>query len=405
MAILALCSIRGVAQDSLAIGIETQDSLQTIPALTDSTRVRLDSLIAATPLLRTTQLGMMVYDLTADSTIYAIGEKQTLRPASTMKVLTAITALDRLGADYRYTTSLRYTGEITDTTGVLQGDIYIIGGMDPMLTMDDLRAFADSIKVMGIDTICGNIYADRSMKDANLLGEGWCWDDDNPVLSPLVIGRKDNLLQRFVDCLAKAGIALNGNTEERSCPKGAITICQRQHTITQVMRRMMKDSDNLYAESMLYQVGMTQGKPSTAKKAHRVTKALMKKMGIDNAPCRLADGSGLSLYNYISAEILVAFLRYAHNNDSISPYITAAMPLAGVDGTLEKRMVGTTAEANVRAKTGTLSGISSLAGYCTAPNGNRLAFAIINQGSMSAAPAKAFQDKVCIILTNNTTEK
>ena len=74
------------------------------------------------------------------------------------------------------------------------------------------------------------------------------------------------------------------------------------------------------------------------------------------------------------------------------------LPIAAVDGTLKDRMRGTPAENNVRAKTGTLSGVYSLAGYCTAANGNKLAFAILNQGVMKAAPARALQDRICIEL-------
>jgi D-alanyl-D-alanine carboxypeptidase/D-alanyl-D-alanine-endopeptidase (penicillin-binding protein 4) len=76
-----------------------------------------------------------------------------------------------------------------------------------------------------------------------------------------------------------------------------------------------------------------------------------------------------------------------------------SLPIAGVDGTLKDRMRGTKAQGNVRAKTGTLTGISSLAGYCTTAQGHQLCFAIINQGVMRAATGKAFQDRVCKLLT------
>lgn len=363
-----------------------------------SLQMNLQTIIDKSSFLKTTQLGLLVYDLTADSVLYAHGEKQTLRPASTMKLITAITALDKLGGAYLYRTRLYYTGEIIDSTKTLRGDIYIIGGMDPKLGSDDLRAFASSIRELGIDTIRGNIYGDRSMKDKDLLGEGWCWDDDNPVLSPLVYARKDNLLSRFSEYLAKAGIHHDGELLDKTCPSGAKEICMRTHTIEQILHRMMKDSDNLYAESMLYQIGLTQGKPSTAKKARAVEQALLKKIGMANVPHRFADGSGLSLYNYVSAEMEVAFLRYAYENTDIYTYLWPALPIAARDGTLEKRMAKTPAAGNVRAKTGTVSGISSLAGYCTSKNGHTLCFSIICQGGMKSASSKNFQDKVCIAM-------
>ena len=75
-----------------------------------------------------------------------------------------------------------------------------------------------------------------------------------------------------------------------------------------------------------------------------------------------------------------------------------ALPIAGVDGTLKKRMKGSFTRDNVKAKTGTLTGISSLAGYCQAANGHMLCFAIINQGVMHGRNGRAFQDRVCTIL-------
>ena len=75
-----------------------------------------------------------------------------------------------------------------------------------------------------------------------------------------------------------------------------------------------------------------------------------------------------------------------------------SLPIAGVDGTLEKRMCRTAADGNVRAKTGTVSGISSLAGYCTAANGHMLAFAVINQGVMRNQRGRDFQDRLCVVL-------
>jgi D-alanyl-D-alanine carboxypeptidase/D-alanyl-D-alanine-endopeptidase (penicillin-binding protein 4) len=93
--------------------------------------------------------------------------------------------------------------------------------------------------------------------------------------------------------------------------------------------------------------------------------------------------------------MLVAMLGYAWRTQSIKEHLLPALPIAGVDGTLQKRMVGTEAAGNVRAKTGTVTGISSLAGYLTTASNHVLAFAIINQGVGSSSIGRAFQDKVC----------
>ena len=109
----------------------------------------------------------------------------------------------------------------------------------------------------------------------------------------------------------------------------------------------------------------------------------------------MADGSGLSLYNYVSPELEVAFLRYAYRNNEIFIHLLPSLPIAGVDGTLENRMKTGFAHENVKAKTGTVTGVSALAGYCTAANGHYLCFSIINMGIRKAATGRGFQNRVC----------
>ena len=162
----------------------------------DSLRIRLDSLLRD-PMFETSQVGLMVYDLDADSVLYTHNHRQLLRPASCMKLVTAITALDQLGAGYDYQTRVYYTGQIEGRT--LRGNIYCVGGFDPTLTIDDVALLASCVQRLGIDSICGQLVADRSMKEAQDYGEGWCWDDKNPLLTALSIGRKDVFLSTFAE--------------------------------------------------------------------------------------------------------------------------------------------------------------------------------------------------------------
>ena len=127
-------------------------------------------------------------------------------------------------------------------------------------------------------------------------------------------------------------------------------------------------------------------------------KQLVNSMGLDSNRYRFADGSGLSLYNYVSPELLTMLLRYAWQKPELYAHLLPSLPIAGQDGTLKKRMKKSPAEGNVRAKTGTLTGIISLAGYCTAANGHELCFTIINQGVLSGKEARAFQDRLCTLL-------
>lgn len=356
-------------------------------------RRRLDKLVEH-PMFQTSQLGLMVYDLTADSAVYTHGHRQLLRPASTMKLITAIAAINKLGGSYQFRTSLYYTGKVDE--GTLTGDVYCVGGFDPRFNADDLKAFVDGIKSLGVDTIRGRILADMTMKDDNLLGEGWCWDDDNPVLSPLLVSRKDIFLSRFLQELRESGVAVEASTGMAPLPNGAFIVCTRFHSIDQILMRMMKDSDNLYAESLFYQLAASTGeRPAKAKHARKEIARLIEKVGLQPSRYKIADGSGLSLYNWVTPELEVALLRYAYRNPDIYIHLYPSLPIAGVDGTLKKRMRGGFASGNVHAKTGTLTCITSLAGYCTAPNGHVLAFAIINQGVMHDSNGRTFQNRVC----------
>lgn len=363
----------------------------------DSLRIRLDSLLKD-PMFETSQVGLMVWDLTADSALYMKNQRQLMRPASTMKLVTAITALDQLGSNYQYETRIYYTGDICDST--LTGDVYCVGGFDPTLTADDVVALAQCVRRLGIDSIRGQLVADRTMKEAEDYGEGWCWDDENPLLSALTIGRKNTFLTTFAEEVARLGINLEGvRLTEGRVPDRAYLVATCRSPITQILERMMKMSDNFYAESMFYQTATSVGRGvARAGDARNVTKQLISRLGLGNNPYKIADGSGLSLYNYVSAELLTALLRYAWQKPAINAALVPSLPVAGVDGTLKDRMRGASTKGNVRAKTGTLTGISSLAGYCTAANGHTLCFAIINQGVMRNQTGRNFQDRVCRVL-------
>lgn len=385
-------------EDSLGVALvdtTAADSIEALgePAWPDNVAGRIDRLLG-NELFNRSQVGLMVYDLTADSAIYCHNERQLLRPASTMKVVTAIAAIDRLGGSFQFKTTLSYTGAIED--GVLNGDVYLVGGFDPRFNSDDMGSFVDGIRRMGIDTIRGRIVADKSMKDADMLGEGWCWDDDNPVLSPLLISRRDVFVKRFVDRLRDEGVVVEADTVAGRQPGGAYEVGTRTHTIDQVLMPMMKESDNLCAEALFYQLGASTGAhPATARDARTVVRRLVEKVGLRPSDYRIADGSGLSLYNYVTAELEVMLLRYAYQNTNIYMHLLPSLPVAGEDGTLRRRMRGTFTSGNVKAKTGSVTAISSLAGYCTAANGHVLCFAIINQGIRRGSEGRAFQDRVC----------
>ena len=377
-----------VSQPAVQLPLPAADNLWL-----NEVRGRLDNMMYDR-LLQNTQLGLLGYDLTAHQVVYQKNERQRMRPASVMKLVTSITALDMLGGDYQYHTGICYRGHLEGDT--LVGDLYFVGGFDPTITRDDLKMMADTISRYGIHRIDGMLVSDLTMKDTLSYGSGWCWDDDNDRLTPLLVDKKDQFMSIMMQEMRARGIQLSVTLARGRLPQGCTEIYRYNSSIDKVLLRMMKQSDNLYAESMFYQVAKGNSpRTATASDASGAVKRLAMRLGLDPINYTIADGSGLSLYNYVSAEMIVALLRHAYQNREIYDHLYPSLPIAGVDGTLEKRMTKGKAFGNVHAKTGTVSGVSTLAGYCQASNGHTLCFAILNQGLIKASDGREYQDRVC----------
>lgn len=387
------------------------------PRWEDSLRVRLNALVLDAE-RGSYNTGICVYDLTDDVMLYGYNQQKLMRPASNEKTLTAVTALDILGADHKYATRLYASGTMVKDEsgrGYLDGDIYVVGDFDPSLETADIRWMASEIRKAGIDSISGAVIADISMKDTLMLGNGWCWDDTQPCLTPLSLGgnnykSKPALINRYKpalqfvsmlrDAIVGDSVKVGGGTMTGTIgTKANVTqIMTVTHTLGDILQRMMKESDNLYAESMFYQLAADKKKGIGWKDCAAEVEAMVRRATGSTDGVKVADGCGLSLYNYVTPAVLTAVLRYAYEGDRIFTALYPALPVAGVDGTIARRMKDSKAYANVHAKTGTVNGVSTLAGYVTARNGHLLAFAIMNNGVVTSAEGHAFQDKVCAVL-------
>ena len=394
LVLFLLLLLASAVQGQILNGYETgAPAVVQEPRWVDQVRTRLDNMMSDR-MLQSTQLGLMVYDLTANEVVYTLNERQRQRPASVMKLVTAITALDMLGEDYCYYTSFSYYGKIVGDT--LRGSLYCVGGFDPTINQDDIRYMVNDIKRAGISNIEGMIVADLTMKDTLTYGSGWCWDDDNDRLTPLLVDKKDQFISVLLREMRSQGINLSVTLGKGKVPQRCTEIVRYRTGIDKVLSRMMKKSDNLYAESMFYQIARANStNPGRASDASGAVKRLLYRLGLDPVNYTIADGSGLSLYSYVTAEMLVKLLRFAYDNRSIYNHLYPALPIAGVDGTLENRMKTAPCRNNVHAKTGTVSGVSTLAGYCRASNGHDLCFAILNQGLIKSSDGRAFQDRIC----------
>jgi len=180
-------------------------------------------------------------------------------------------------------------------------------------------------------------------------------------------------------------------------PENAQKLGHTVHSIAEVIKQLNKESDNLNAEMLLYALGYWQGAyPSSTEEGIAVVQQWMAKMGYDPKMYKVVDGSGLSVQNYLTPELLVEALKYMHQ----SPYFELfrnSLPIAGEDGTLANRMKNTAAYRNVTAKTGSLTGVCALSGYVTARNGHLLAFSILAQNftERTSFVAVNYIDKIC----------
>lgn len=425
-------------------------------------------------------VAISVYDLTANKPLYGYQPDKLSRPASTMKLLTTITALSRPEADEPFRTEVWYRGIIERDT--LQGDLYVIGGFDPELDEVALDSLVNSVARLPFSVIKGTVVGDVSMKDSLYWGSGWAWDDTpasyQPYLSPLMLNKGVVTVTAFpgergdtarLECTPASSyytvtnktqsrtpaagrfrvsrdwlengnsLVVTGNVDGRRA--GTVNIFSSQdffmHTFVErlqargvevsssyafgefrqdslstraalyetpvqdVVRQIMKESDNLNAEAMLCRLGAqaTGRKRVSADDGLSAVRMLIKKLGYNPDRYNLADGCGLSNYNYLSPELLVAFLKYAYSRTDVFQKLYKALPIGGVDGTLKNRMKkGTPSCRNVHAKTGSFTAINCLAGYLKADNGHQIAFAIMNQNALSGREARAFQDAVCEII-------
>lgn len=170
-----------------------------------------------------------------------------------------------------------------------------------------------------------------------------------------------------------------------------------------VIVNLNKTSDNLSTEMVLRAMAEKYfGKPATARNGIKMIDSLIILCGLNPSDYRLVDGSGVSHYNLVSAELLLAVLKYFYNEPKLFQSLYNSFPVAGIDGSLENRMKNTLAQNNVHAKTGTLSGVSSLSGFVKNKKGHMLAFSILIQNYVgSAKQARDFIDSVCVILAES----
>ena len=209
------------------------------------------------------------------------------------------------------------------------------------------------------------------------------------------------------EMLAQKGIVHRGSIRYGIVPNGAVKIANHASVpLSRILWGMNKSSDNLTAELVLKTIGAElKGAPGTAQKGIVAIGEFLNEIGLVSSRYSAADGSGVSRYNLVTASALTNLLTYMFNNFAMMPEYLASLPIAGVDGTLKRRMKDMSARGILRAKTGTMRGVSTLAGYTMTADGEILAFAVLMSNFKGSANLRRrLQDKIGDALTRFSRE-
>jgi D-alanyl-D-alanine carboxypeptidase/D-alanyl-D-alanine-endopeptidase (penicillin-binding protein 4) len=201
---------------------------------------------------------------------------------------------------------------------------------------------------------------------------------DNPTLYFVTVLR---------DVLRAEGIAVDGDAVDvdeapdaaalkSGQPARQVIVRHRSVPLADIGKTLMKVSQNLYAETVFRTVSSTPG-PATVSASREVVEETLRSWGIAPGYYAVADGSGLSRLNFVSASMIARILRAMTSDPTGFAAFEATLPIAGRDGTIARRFRATKAEANALAKTGTLARVRSLSGYVRTSGGERLVFSFL----------------------------
>jgi serine-type D-Ala-D-Ala carboxypeptidase/endopeptidase (penicillin-binding protein 4) len=370
------------------------------------------------------QDGAYVYDLTTKQTLFSERASVMRPPASVEKLYTATAALQELGANTHLDTTVYGVGHMAPG-GVWEGSLYLRGGGDPTF---GTTAFIHShyggvgasvstlvtqlVKTDGIHHVTGSIDGDESYFDS-LRGEPSSDYLQDPFLEGTLSGLAFNrgetgsargphapaafAAKALWGALKADGVSIRGVSGAATTPAGATQLAQvPSPTVAQLLGLMLPPSDNFFAEMLVKGLGARfGGAGTTAAGAAVVTRTISSLLGIHP---HVVDGSGLSEEDKTSP-YQVADLLSELAPTPIGQVLREHMAVAGQTGTLELRMRDTRADGRCQGKTGTLTGVSNLVGYCNAANGNTLVFAIFTDG-IPTETAHIFQDNMAITVAD-----
>jgi D-alanyl-D-alanine carboxypeptidase/D-alanyl-D-alanine-endopeptidase (penicillin-binding protein 4) len=355
---------------------------------------------------------------------------QPLVPASTQKILVGAAALAILGPDFRYETRVLSNAGPRDGT---VGTLWLVGSGDPTLASPEYLAFlsdrpryqlhqatpltalADGLKAAGITTVTAGIVGDDSRYDGTRILPGWkaSYVIDNEVgpLSALLVNggftvfeppeqRADDPAAHAASELSRlataAGIAVAGPARSGVAPpEGAVTLATvRSAPLSDIVAGMLRESDNTAAELLVRELGVAKRSDGSTPAGTQAVADALAEAGLPTAGLRLGDGSGLEVTNQSTCALLAAALRKPDPGGA--PQLSPLLAVAGRSGTLSLRLVGSPLEGKVRAKTGSLNGVTGLTGYLDGRRG--LSFAFLANGPISESAGRLLQDRLMALL-------
>ncbi len=349
------------------------------------------------------------------------GSRRSL--ASNTKLFTTATSLERFDTKQRFRTRVYAAGNIKN--GVLKGNLYLKGGGDPSFGTraflgsylggegTSVEALASQVARKGVKRVTGIVFADDTIFD-RLRGVADSGYATSPWIGPLSglsfnAGYTSSSLSSFSSdparlaarTLARAlrarGVGVKLDVGVRATPKRwkkAPLATQTSPDVAWMARVTNLNSVNFWAETLLKDLGAyIRGSGSTAEGV-KVVRRTMAAMGVRVWPI---DGSGLTFGNRSTAHDVVKLL-YRARYEPWSRNFLLSLPTAGVDGTLADRMRGSAAQRRCRAKTGTLTGVTALSGYCFNASGRRFAFSILMNNVTNLDRARAAQDRIAALV-------
>jgi D-alanyl-D-alanine carboxypeptidase/D-alanyl-D-alanine-endopeptidase (penicillin-binding protein 4) len=356
------------------------------------------------PHVATGRSGALAMDLATGSVLFTQNAGLRLAPASNEKLPLTYAALSNLGASYRIETDV--LGEGSQDGTVFDGTIVLKGGGDPTLSSAGLRSLAAQVRAAGIRHVTGGVVGDESYFDARRTVSGWkpsFFLQESPPLSALTVDRAHGTRNpalaaatSFRTALRKAGIAVDGAVSVGRVDDFSIPLAQLDSPpLASIIRFMDKESDNFTAELLLKQLGAVVLDRGTSASGAAVVTQSLAAAAVPLTGVRIVDGSGLSRLDRLTANAVAGILRAAWNDPAVRPAFVAALPVAGVNGTLEDRLRTPPARGRVLAKTGTTNDASALSGYV----GTRFLFTVLQNGHpLSYWWARRAQDRFVQVL-------